>query len=68
MHLGGNLAGTRVPKMYKENLSEQDILDEMDALVARWSTERTSNEAFGDFTIRTGIIAEVKNSKRDFHD
>ncbi|WP_220465204.1 MULTISPECIES: assimilatory sulfite reductase (NADPH) hemoprotein subunit [unclassified Colwellia] len=68
MHLGGNLAGTRVPKMYKENLSEQDILDEMDMLVARWSSERNSNEAFGDFTIRTGIIAEVKNSKRDFHD
>jgi sulfite reductase (NADPH) hemoprotein beta-component len=40
----------------------------MDMLVARWSTERNSNEAFGDFTIRTGIIAEVKNSKRDFHD
>jgi sulfite reductase (NADPH) hemoprotein beta-component len=68
MHLGGNLAGTRVPKMYKENLNEQDILNEIDALVARWSTERVSNEAFGDFVIRTGIIAEVKNSKRDFHD
>ena len=68
MHLGGNLAGTRVPKMYKENLNEQDILNEIDALVARWSVERETNEAFGDFVVRAGIIAEVKNSKRDFHD
>ena len=68
MHLGGNLAGTRVPKMYKENLGEQDILTEIDALVARWTAERETNEAFGDFVIRAGIIAEVKVSKRDFHD
>lgn len=68
MHLGGNIAGTRVPKMYKENLNEQEILAEIDTLVARWASERNDNEAFGDFTIRTGIIAEVKVSKRDFHD
>ncbi|GHF01007.1 assimilatory sulfite reductase (NADPH) hemoprotein subunit [Thalassotalea profundi] len=68
MHLGGNLAGTRIPKMYKENLGEQDILTEIDALVSQWVDQRQSNEAFGDFVIRTGIIAEVKVSKRDFHD
>jgi len=67
MHLGGNLSGTRVPKMYKENLDEQDILTEIDALVARWVAERNTKEAFGDFVIRVGIIAEVKVSKRDFH-
>ncbi len=68
MHLGGNLAGTRVPKMYKEGLGEQEILTEIDTLVARWASERETNEAFGDFVIRAGIIAEVKVSKRDFHD
>ncbi|MGB1197841.1 MAG: assimilatory sulfite reductase (NADPH) hemoprotein subunit [Thalassotalea sp.] len=68
MHLGGNISGTRVPKMYKENLNEQDVLAEIDSLVARWSTEREVNEGFGDFVIRVGIIAEVKVSKRDFHD
>ena len=68
MHLGGNTAGTRVPKMYKENLNEADILQEIDSLVARWASERNSGEAFGDFAIRVGIISEVKVSKRDFHD
>jgi len=68
MHLGGNIGGTRVPKMYKENLGEQDILTEIDNLVAQWVANREANEAFGDFVIRAGIIKEVKVSKRDFHD
>ena len=68
MHLGGNVAGTRIPKMYKENLNEEDILDEIDSLVARWVAERNTAEAFGDFVIRVGIIKEVIVSKRDFHD
>lgn len=54
--------------MYKENLNEADILQEIDNLVARWVTERSEAEAFGDFVIRVGIIGEVKVSKRDFHD
>ncbi len=68
MHLGGNLGGTRVPKLYKENLNEQDILTEIDGLVEKWTQERQTDEALGDFVIRAGIIAEVKVSKRDFHD
>ena len=68
MHLGGNIAGTRIPKMYKENLGEQDILNEIDSLTARWAAERNTGEAFGDFTIRVGIISEVKISVRDFYD
>jgi len=67
MHLGGNVAGTRIPKMYKENLNEEDILQEIDLLVARWVAERNEAEAFGDFVIRAGIVDEVKVSKRDFH-
>ena len=68
MYLGGNKAGTRIPKIYKENLSEQALLIEIDQLVARWSVERNSNECFGDFVIRVGIVDEVKVSARDFHD
>ncbi|SEL17563.1 sulfite reductase (NADPH) beta subunit [Colwellia chukchiensis] len=68
MHLGGNLAGTRIPKMYKENLNEAAVLQEIDNLVALWVAERNDAEAFGDFVIRAGIVDEVKISKRDFHD
>ncbi len=68
MYLGGNKAGTRIPKIYQENLTEAALLTEIDQLVARWSVERNSNEAFGDFVIRIGIVDEVKVSARDFHD
>ncbi|UOE85769.1 assimilatory sulfite reductase (NADPH) hemoprotein subunit [Vibrio splendidus] len=67
MHLGGNKAGTRIPKMYKENITSAQILEEIDSLVGRWATERNDNEGFGDFTIRAGIIEEVIISKRDLH-
>ncbi|WP_076419802.1 assimilatory sulfite reductase (NADPH) hemoprotein subunit [Colwellia sp. UCD-KL20] len=67
VYLGGNQAGTRVPKLYKDGADEATILADIDELVGRWSKERNDNEGFGDFTIRAGIVAEVKVSKRDFH-
>lgn len=67
LHLGGNRAGTRVPKMYKENITNVQILQEIDELVGRWASERLEGEGFGDFTIRAGIIEEVIISKRDFY-
>ncbi|WP_299021475.1 assimilatory sulfite reductase (NADPH) hemoprotein subunit [uncultured Photobacterium sp.] len=67
LYLGGNRNGTRVPKMYKENITVAQIMEEIDALVARWATEREDGEDFGDFTIRAGIIKPVLVSKRDFY-
>ncbi len=67
LHLGGNRNGTRVPKMYRENITVAQIMDEIDHLVGRWAIERQRSEDFGDFTIRTGIIDEVKISMRDFY-
>jgi len=68
MYLGSDLAGTRVPKLYQENVNESDVLEQIDALSARWSKERNESEAFGDFVVRVGIVDEVKISMRDFHD
>lgn len=67
LHLGGNRNGTRIPKMYKENITDVQILQEIDGLVGRWASERLDGEGFGDFTIRAGIIEEVIISKRDFY-
>lgn len=68
LYLGGNTEGTRVPKMYKENINSAEILNIIDELIGQWVAGRVSAECFGDFVIRAGIIAEVKNSARDFHD
>ena len=67
LHLGGNRNGTRIPKMYRENITVAQIMEEIDSLVGRWAKEREAGEAFGDFTIRTGIIDPVIVSKRDFY-
>lgn len=67
LYLGGNTAGTRIPKLYLDNVAEAEILAALDTLIGRWSVERQAGECFGDFVIRVGVVAEVKVSKTDFH-
>ncbi|MDM5059768.1 assimilatory sulfite reductase (NADPH) hemoprotein subunit [Aeromonas rivipollensis] len=67
LHLGGNLEGTRIPRLYQENITEPQILSELDALIGRWAKERNPNECFGDFVIRAGVVAPVIDSARDFY-
>jgi len=67
VYLGGNREGTRVPKLYLENVGEQTFLPALDELVGQWAKEREQDECFGDFVIRKQIVAEVKVSKTDFH-
>jgi sulfite reductase (NADPH) hemoprotein beta-component len=67
MYLGGNKNGTRIPKLYQENLDEKAVLSQLDSLIGQWSQQRNLNEGFGDFTIRAGIVDEVIISVRDFH-
>ncbi|GAB7214597.1 assimilatory sulfite reductase (NADPH) hemoprotein subunit [Dickeya oryzae] len=68
LHIGGNREGTRIPRMYRENITEKEILTEIDQLVARWASERESGEGFGDFAIRAGIIKPVLDPAVDFYD
>ncbi|MEL0552717.1 MULTISPECIES: assimilatory sulfite reductase (NADPH) hemoprotein subunit [Klebsiella/Raoultella group] len=66
LHLGGNRSGTRIPRMYRENITESEILDSIDQLVGRWAKEREAGEGFGDFTVRAGIVRPVLDPARDF--
>jgi len=56
MHIGGNGLGTRLNTLYKENITEATILEETDALFARYAAERVAGERFGDFVHRAGIV------------
>ncbi len=51
LHLGGNRIGTRIPRMYKENITEPEILASLDELIGRWAKEREAGEGF-DATLR----------------
>ena len=68
LHLGGNRIGTRIPRMYKENISSAEILAIMDELIGRWAAERQPNEGFGDYLIRANVVKPVLNSAVDFYE
>ncbi|GGO75157.1 assimilatory sulfite reductase (NADPH) hemoprotein subunit [Bowmanella pacifica] len=68
LHLGGDRFGTRIPRMYRENISEQEIMQELDNLIGQWAAQRHTQESFGDFVIRAGVVKPVVNSAKDFYD
>jgi sulfite reductase (NADPH) hemoprotein beta-component len=68
LHLGGNREGTRIPRMYKENITDTEIMTILDDLIGQWSKSRQAEESFGDFLIRADIVKPVLDSARDFYD
>lgn len=57
MYLGGAISGERLNILYRENLGEQEILQELDTLFARFVAERLPDEGFGNFLIRQNIVS-----------
>ena len=68
LHVGGNKAGTRIPRLYKENITPDEILLILDTWIGAWAKDRLQGECFGDFAIRSGIVKPVVNSPVDFWD
>ncbi|WHZ55956.1 assimilatory sulfite reductase (NADPH) hemoprotein subunit [Metabacillus hrfriensis] len=67
MYLGAAFDGSRLSKMYRENIGEEEILSELRVLLSRYAKERTEKEHFGDFVVRAGVIKEVTDGT-NFHD
>ncbi|MGR6857487.1 assimilatory sulfite reductase (NADPH) hemoprotein subunit [Bacillus halotolerans] len=66
MYLGAAFDGSRLSKMYRENIGEEDILSELRVLLSRYAKEREEGEHFGDFVIRAGIIKATTDGM-NFH-
>jgi len=47
--LGGNTAGTRLNRIWKDMVKDADIENELRPLLARYARERSGGERFGDF-------------------
>ncbi|MGR4894234.1 assimilatory sulfite reductase (NADPH) hemoprotein subunit [Stenotrophomonas sp. LARHCG68] len=54
--LGADHRGQRLNTLYRENITEPDILSALEPLFARYAGERTADEGFGDFLHRAGIV------------
>lgn len=67
MYLGAAFDGSRLSKLYRENIGEKEILSELRLLLARYAKEREESEHFGDFVIRAGIIRATTDGT-NFHD
>ncbi len=67
LYLGGNREGTRIPRLYRDNIDVDTIFNQLDPLILSWGNSKQPNEGFGDFLIRTGIVAPVINAALDFH-
>lgn len=66
MYLGGGFKGERLNKLYRENIGEEEILNELKPLLFQYAKDRKENEHFGDYVIRAGHIEAVE-SGLDFH-
>lgn len=67
LYFGGGFHGQRLNKMYLENVGEEAILEALDTVLGHYAREREEGERFGDFAIRAGYVAEVKEG-RSFND
>jgi sulfite reductase (NADPH) hemoprotein beta-component len=66
LYLGAAFDGSRLSKLYAEDLDHAAIVQRLDPLFAAYATERRSGEHFGEFLIRAGFVAPTANG-RDFH-
>ncbi|KAF5369235.1 hypothetical protein D9757_010016 [Collybiopsis confluens] len=63
MLLGGGYYGQRLNKIYRETVTEPEILDILKPMIKRYAFERNEGEHFGDWTIRAGYIAPTTSGK-----
>ncbi|ACB75714.1 NADPH-dependent assimilatory sulfite reductase hemoprotein subunit [Opitutus terrae] len=50
--LGGDAAGTRLNRLYRDTVKDPEIETELRPLLTRWKNERVAGERFGDFAAR----------------
>ena len=66
LYLGAAFDGSRMNKLYAEDLDHAGIVAALDPLFAAYAKERQKSERFGDYAIRSGAIAASGNGT-DFH-
>ncbi|MGH8598757.1 MAG: NADPH-dependent assimilatory sulfite reductase hemoprotein subunit, partial [Gammaproteobacteria bacterium] len=61
LYLGAAFDGTRLNSPYRESLNEGEILAALEPLFARYARERESDERFGNFLVRAGVVAAISS-------
>ena len=66
LYLGAAFDGSRLNKLFAEDLDHAGIVAALDPLFGAYASDRQKGERFGDFAIRAGFVAASGNG-RDFH-
>jgi len=66
LYLGAAYDGSRLSKLYAEDLDHAEIIATLDPLFVAYAKERKGGELFGAFVIRMGFVAATTDG-RDFH-
>ncbi len=66
LYLGAAFDGSRLSKLYAQDVKEERIIALLEPLFLKYAKERKARERFGDFVIRAGIVKPT-TSGNTFH-
>jgi sulfite reductase (NADPH) hemoprotein beta-component len=66
LYLGAAFDGSRLNKLYAEDVDKAQIVGLLEPILARYAKEREKGERFGDFVIRAGYVAATTAGNK-FH-
>ena len=67
LYLGASFVGDRLNKLYKEMLSEEEIIAALTPILEDYAKTKDTNEHFGNFVIRKGYVKATTEGKK-FHE
>ena len=66
LYLGAAFDGSRLSKLYAQDVGEEDAIKLLEPLIKRYAKEREDGEHFGDFVIRSGVV-KATDQGNHFH-
>ncbi len=67
LYLGASHTAMRMNKLYKRDVGDDAIVAALTPLFASFARDRQPGEKFGDFVVRTGVVAQTVTGL-DFHE
>jgi sulfite reductase (NADPH) hemoprotein beta-component len=67
LYLGAGLDGTRLNKLYRQAITNDEIVSELRPVLEDYAENRDEGERFGNFCIRQGYV-KATGQGSDFHD
>jgi sulfite reductase (NADPH) hemoprotein beta-component len=67
LYLGGAFDGTRLNKLYRQDVGDDAIVAALSPLLCEYAEQRSTGERFGDYVIRAGHVRPT-TAGNNFHD